>query len=342
MRTRSILILGAVMLGGTSLPAMASGNGATPASAALPVMGKGYSGPRGGWTNGGHRWGPRHNGRWYAGWRAPGGWGAYRRPVYGYVLPRYWINPAYYIVNYGAYGLPAPAYGYGWSRYYDDAVMTDRYGRVYDRRSDIDWDRHEGGHADERRDNGVGGAVAGAVVGGVAGNLIGGKGNRTAGTLIGAGVGAAAGYAVDKAEDRGRDAPPPPRAGADYDSGAPDDAVTYDNAYQGRWVGTWRDKDGKAYSGEYEGRFEGTAEGAPGVDYAPPPYRGPAHWSDGGVTTYGGGYISGGYYYPAPTVTTVVVHPATTTTTTTSYVTEKVRYRKTAARSKIVRSCRCK
>ncbi|ALR21012.1 RcnB family protein [Sphingobium baderi] len=347
MRTRSILILGAMLLGGASAPAMASGTGTSVTSAALPVMGKSYSGPRPGhgW-NGGHRWGPRHAGRWYAGWQAPGGWGAYRRPVYGYILPRYWINPAYYIGNYGAYGLPAPAYGYGWSRYYDDAVMTDRYGRVYDRRSGIDWDRHEGGYAEdraERRDNGVGGAVAGAVVGGVAGNLIAGRGNRTAGTLIGAGVGAAAGYAVDKAEDRGRDAPPPPRAGVDYDPGAPDDAVTYDNAYQGRWVGTWRDKDGKAYSGEYEGRFEGTVEGEPGVDYAPPPYDGPSHWSDGGVTSHGGGgYYANGYYYPAPTVTTVVVHPATTTTTTTTYVTEKVRYRKAAPRSKIIRSCRCK
>lgn len=347
MRTRSILILGAMLLGGASAPAMASGTGTSVTSAALPVMGKSYSGPRPGhgW-NGGHRWGPRHAGRWYAGWQAPGGWGAYRRPVYGYILPRYWINPAYYIGNYGAYGLPAPAYGYGWSRYYDDAVMTDRYGRVYDRRSDIDWDRHEGGYAEdraERRDNGVGGAVAGAVVGGVAGNLIAGRGNRTAGTLIGAGVGAAAGYAVDKAEDRGRDAPPPPRAGVDYDPGAPDDAVTYDNAYQGRWVGTWRDKDGKAYSGEYEGRFEGTVEGEPGVDYAPPPYDGPSHWSDGGATSHGGGgYYANGYYYPAPTVTTVVVHPATTTTTTTTYVTEKVRYRKAAPRSKIIRSCRCK
>jgi hypothetical protein len=69
-----------------------------------------------------------------AGWRAPGGWNGYRRPVYGYVLPRYWVSPTYYIANYGTYGLPAPAYGYGWSRYYDDAVMTDRYGRVYDSR----------------------------------------------------------------------------------------------------------------------------------------------------------------------------------------------------------------
>ncbi|BAV64057.1 RcnB family protein [Sphingobium cloacae] len=344
MRNRSILILGVILLGGASAPAMASG--AAPGGASLPVMGKGYSGPRPGhgW-NGGHRWGPRHGGRWYAGWQAPGGWAAYRRPVYGYILPRYWVNRTYYIGNYGAYGLPAPAYGYGWSRYYDDAVMTDRFGRVYDWRDDIDWDRYEGGYADDdrarRRDNGVGGAVAGAVVGGVAGNLIGGKGNRTAGTLIGAGVGAAAGYAIDKAEDRGRDGPPPPRAGVDYDPGAPDDAVTYDNAWQGRWTGTWHDRDGKAYEGQYEGRFEGTAEGAPGVDYAAPPYDGPSHWGDGGVS-HGGGYISGGYYYPAPTVTTVVVNPATTTTTTTTYVTEKVRYRKTVPRSKIIRSCRCK
>ncbi|MGC4251650.1 MAG: RcnB family protein [Sphingobium sp.] len=344
MRNRSILILGAILLGGTSAPAMASGKAASGAS--LPVMGKGYSGPRPGHAwNGGHRWGPRYSGRWYAGWQAPGGWAAYRRPVHGTILPRYWINPTYYIGNYGAYGLPAPAYGYGWSRYYDDAVMTDRFGRVYDWHGDIDWDRYEGGYADDdrapRRDNGVGGAVAGAVVGGVAGNLIGGKGNRTAGTLIGAGVGAAAGYAIDKAEDRGREGPRPPHAGADYDPGSPDDAVTYDNAWQGRWAGTWRDKDGKAYSGEYEGRFEGTAEGGPGVDYAAPPYHGPSHWSDGGVP-YGGGYVSGGYYYPAPTVTTVVVNPATTTTTTTTYVTEKVRYRKAAPRSKIVRACRCK
>ena len=89
-----------------------------------------------------HRWHRGHaaSGRW-----ATGGWRAYRRPAYGYVLPRYWLQPAYYIGNYGGYGLPAPAYGYGWSRYYDDAVLTDRYGRVYDTRSDIRWGDHDGG-----------------------------------------------------------------------------------------------------------------------------------------------------------------------------------------------------
>ena len=288
-----------------------------------------------------HRWGPRQQGRWYAGWRAPGGWNGYQRPVRGFILPRYWISPNYYIANYPAYGLPAPAPGYGWSRYYDDAVMTDRYGRVYDYRSDIDWDRYEGGYgdyADDRRDNGVGGAAIGAVVGGVAGNRIAGRGNRTAGTLIGAGVGAVAGMAIDKAEDDRRDGPPPPRPGVSYDDGYgyADDAVTSSNEYEGRWTGTWTTDDGRTVSGTYDGRFEGDVRGA-GVDYPPPPYDGAPHWSGAPMA---GGYVSGGYYYPAPIVTTVTVQPATTTTTTTTYVTETVAPRKAVRRSR--RACRCK
>jgi hypothetical protein len=114
------------------------------------VMGKSFISPgvRHGGIRGGstvHRWGPRFQGRWLAGWHAPGGWTAHRRPVVGYVLPSYWINPSYRIGNYGGYGLPAPVDGYGWSRYYDDAVMVDRHGRVRDHRSDVDWDAHDGG-----------------------------------------------------------------------------------------------------------------------------------------------------------------------------------------------------
>lgn len=340
MRVRSILIVGAGIL--------LAGAGASEVVAKSPAPG--FHGSRPG---GMHRWGPRPNGRWYAGWRAPGGWNGYRRPVRGYVLPRYWVSPAFFIPNYTVYGLPAPAYGYGWSRYYDDAVMTDRYGRVYDYRSDIDWGRYDGGYDDgdhaDRRDDGVGGAAIGAVVGGIAGNRIAGRGNRTEGTLIGAGVGAVAGYAIDKAEDgRRRDAPPPPdRPGAPYDYRYGDDTVTTANDYEGRWTGTWRGADGKSYSGTYEGRFEGTAQSRYGVDYDAPPYEGPAHWSNAPApgapivtTTYGpGGYVAGGYYYPAPVVTTVTVQPAVTTTTTTTYVTEKVAYRNPVRK---VRSCRCK
>jgi hypothetical protein len=267
-----------------------------------------------------HRWGHRVQGRWFAGWHAPGGWGAYRRPVFGYVLPRYWVQPTYFISNWGAYGLPAPRPGYGWSRYYDDAVLTDQYGRVYDSRSGLAWDQYEGGYDDgayddddyayeDRRDSGAGGAAIGAVVGGIAGNRIAGRGNRTEGTLIGAGVGAVAGYAIDKAEDRGRrDGPPPPHGAPPPGAPYPDDED--DATYSGRWVGTWHGDDGRTYSGEYRGTYEGTVphwtEGGP-----PPrlPYEGP----------YGmpaGGYVSGGYYYPAPTVTTIVIQPGSSTTTT--------------------------
>src|SRR3546814_13822817 len=68
---------------------------------------------------------------------------SYRRPVSGFTLPRYWIQPTFHIANYPAYGLSVPPAGYGWSRYYDDAVLTDRYGRVYAYRSGIDWNRSE-------------------------------------------------------------------------------------------------------------------------------------------------------------------------------------------------------
>lgn len=373
-RTSGFLLLGAsIALAGVTAPALA-GTGA-----AMHAMGKGWSGPKPGmggvrpgiqmphhganrpgmgW-NGGNRWGPRQNGRWYAGWRAPGGWNGYQRPVYGYVLPRYWVSPSYYIGNYGTYGLPVPASGYGWSRYYDDAVMTDRYGRVYDSRSDVAWDRYEGGYGPDggydapRRDNGLGGAAIGAVVGGVAGNRIAGRGNRTAGTLIGAGVGAIAGMAIDKAEDAPRRGAAPPRragAGYDYGYGVGDDGVTTQNDYEGRWEGTWTTADGRQTSGSYEGSFNGAVRGR-GVDYDAPPYGGAPHWSQGHgygqgygapshVVTQGGGYVSGGYYYPAPIVTTIMVQPAMTTTTTTSYVTERVVARKPVRRAR--KACRCK
>ena len=64
-----------------------------------------------------HRWGPRYDGRWYAGWAAPGGWQSYQRPRVGFALPAYWVHPRFFIANYGVYGLPAPTTGYGWSRY---------------------------------------------------------------------------------------------------------------------------------------------------------------------------------------------------------------------------------
>lgn len=341
MRTLLIPGLVALMLGAS--PAIAQPTGGTAVKTA-PGKATPRTAPR---------WGQRIQGRWHGGVEAPGGYVAYRRPVPGLALPRYWIQPSFYIGNYATYGLPAPRPGYGWSRYYDDAVMTDGYGRVVESRSGIRWEDYDGGYADdqpeyaERRDNGLGGAAIGAVAGGVAGNVIAGRGNRTIGTVVGAAAGAVAGAAIDKAEDRpdrndrrwadnegwdhGRDRgpdrgpPPPHHGGPRHDRG-----VTYDTAYDGHWTGTWTREDGSTYTGEYTGRFEGDVEG----DYAPP------HWAGGYGGPAQGGYFSGGYYYPAPTVTTITVQPsAPTYTETVSYETVLVPYRHRALRQKA--KCRC-
>jgi len=265
------------------------------------------------------RWGSRVDGRWWGGANAPGGWSAYRRPVRGYALPRYWVSPRFTINDWQAYGLRQPASGYNWVRYYDDAVLIDSRGSVFDSRSGLDWDRFDGGYADagyatdgyaddrgyarERRDDGLGGAAIGAVAGGVAGNVIAGRGNRLGGTLIGAGVGAAAGYAIDKAEDRGR-----------YD-----------------------DRRGAAVAPPGAGYAPPAGYADTGYDYPPPAYPGhPASsWvSPDGRTTvttstagYGGGYWGGGG------TTTVVVQsaPVVTTTTTTDIIEDHVTYTRAPA-----------
>lgn len=81
--------------------------------------------------------GPR--GRWHGGRNAPGGYKSYRRPYRGFILPSYWVNPSFFIGSYSSYGLRAPTYGYNWSRYYDDAVLTDNRGYVYDTVTNVPW-----------------------------------------------------------------------------------------------------------------------------------------------------------------------------------------------------------
>lgn len=266
----------------------------------------GWNGSRPGWSgaNPGHgtrpSWGGKWNGRWMGGWRAPGGWGGYRRPIRGYVLPSYWAGPQFYVGNYASYGLSSPPYGYQWSRYYDDAVLADGNGRVWDTVSGVDWNDYEegyaegyqdgaqgqaiGGYADrgghdgreyaygpgndayryrDRRESGVGGALIGGAVGAVAGSAVAGHGNRLGGALIGGGVGALAGQAIDKAEDRGRYAPPPPPPG--YGAGyAPPPG--YGAGYAPPSAAGY---DSRAYGRDaYAGG--GYHGGAPEVVYAPP------------------------------------------------------------------------
>ena len=140
----------------------------------------------------------------------PGGWSAYRAPSYGYRLPPHWMAPGHFIADYSMHGLRQPGHGFGWSRYYDDMVLTDRWGRVYDWRDarasyDEDRDAYRGeGRRTDR--SGIVGAVIGGAIGALTGNVIAGAGSRLAGSLIGGGVGALAGQAIDQSSrHRGRD-----------------------------------------------------------------------------------------------------------------------------------------
>jgi Ni/Co efflux regulator RcnB len=87
----------------------------------------------------GNRWGPVVDGRWDAGNRAPGGWSSYRRPVRGWTLPGYWRDSRFRVNDYLNFGLSAPPRGYYWVRYYDDAVLVDDGGRVWDSTGGIGW-----------------------------------------------------------------------------------------------------------------------------------------------------------------------------------------------------------
>lgn len=345
------LKISALLMALVAIPAAATARESRPAPA-MPGHGGMHSPRPGGPQVGGPRnWGPRHNGRWVGGWRAPGGWGAYRRPFVGYVLPRYWINPTFYLGNYSTYGFSRPAYGYGWSRYYDDAVLTDRYGRVQDYVEGVQWDRYDGyadgygedysdsyGYRDEGnsrgyrgkdRNNGLGGALVGGAIGAIAGSAIAGRGDRTAGALIGGGLGAVAGAAVGSADRDGRDygygygrdyrgkkIKHRKRGKIPYDYGSGPGG--YDGQWNGRWTGSWNGGPTQSWEGTYEGSTPHWNQGYPGP--GPVVHQGgsaPVIVHQGG---YGYGY--GGY---GGEVTTIVVQsqPVVTTTTTT---TEEVVY----------------
>jgi Ni/Co efflux regulator RcnB len=173
------------------------------------------------------RWGPRIKGRWHGGVHAPGGYGGYHRPFFGYILPRYWIQPSFYIGNYSTYGFARPQPGYGWSRYYDDAVLTDRYGRVHNSVSNVDWDRYEQGYRD----------------------------------------GYSAGQAsIDRQvliNDDSLSVPQGDYNSSGSYQGHWDGAYLADGSYQGQWNGTYEDANGQRYQGQYQGTFQGNANVRP-------------------------------------------------------------------------------
>lgn len=135
------------------LPALPAPSQALPAQPqALPAPPQAFpaqpralpSAPVQGWQSAGGGWQQQRwqAGRWEAGTRAPGGWRGYRRMERGARLPGYWTAPDFVIVNWQGYGLPVPPRGYSWSRYYDDAVLIDASGQVYDSVSGLDWNAY--------------------------------------------------------------------------------------------------------------------------------------------------------------------------------------------------------
>lgn len=100
------------------------------------------------------RWGGSVGGHWAGGMSAPGGWHAYHRLNRGSALPHYWVAPRFYISDYTRYGLSQPGYGYSWSRYYDDAVLIDQRGRVWDSVGNVDWDDVRGSEGEHYADRG--------------------------------------------------------------------------------------------------------------------------------------------------------------------------------------------
>lgn len=66
----------------------------------------------------------------------------FRRIERGGVVPQRWWGPDVQVRSWQMYGFPQPPQGDRWIRYYDDALLIDGGGRVYDSRPGWDWDRY--------------------------------------------------------------------------------------------------------------------------------------------------------------------------------------------------------
>jgi hypothetical protein len=68
----------------------------------------------------------------------------------GFFVHPFWFGPQFHVQNWQLYGFAPPPRHHRWVRFYDDAYLIDRDGRVRDHRYDFDWERH--GEHWERRD----------------------------------------------------------------------------------------------------------------------------------------------------------------------------------------------
>ena len=141
--------------------------------------------------------------------------GIYRRPSYGFVLPTYWRAPSFGIANYNSFGLSAPINGYQWSRYYDDAVLRNNAGTVYDYRQNVDWSQGGAQYAPNGYYNQA--QPAGAPV-------------------------MQADRAVYGVNNEPYQAPVP-------------NGSSQRGQYDGEWTGQYIDDDGRTYRGEWDGQY---------------------------------------------------------------------------------------
>lgn len=79
-------------------------------------------------------------------WGGPGWWGgSYQPPMPGYILPSFWLSPDYIVPDWAGYGFQDPGPGRRWVRYYDDALLVDDRGMIYDSIPDVHWGRYNQG-----------------------------------------------------------------------------------------------------------------------------------------------------------------------------------------------------
>ncbi len=188
---------------------------------------------RGHYNRGGHRYNDGHKVRMGRVKNRHG----YQRPHRGFQLPRTYIQPSFFIGSFGRYGLSQPSYGYGWSRYYDDAVLTDRRGVVHDTRYNVDWDRYNQGYNDGYHDGQA-----------TYDNSVFMNDDRVLAPPVAAGP-------ADRLYRPGN-------SGGTY-QGNWNGAYRSDGSYQGDWRGTYRGADGRVYDGQYSGTFIGESNVTP-------------------------------------------------------------------------------
>ena len=85
--------------------------------------------------NGGGHFRSRHGG-FHPGRNFP------RRIHRGFTVHPFWFGQQFHINNWQAYGFADPGPDRRWVRYYDDAYLIDRGGRVVDERYGLDWDQY--------------------------------------------------------------------------------------------------------------------------------------------------------------------------------------------------------